>query len=235
MKKNNQRGFSLIELSIVLIIIGLLVAGITGGATLIRSAELRSIMTEARGYRIAINAYFTSEDELPGDGNDTTGDANARIESNNGSDLLEGAVAWEDMEAEDVVDFNATAPTQTGDETPSLAVGTAIPEARYTGGGWALDFSATMNSNILILTRSTYEQAGTTATVDELVPTVILTGDDATSVDRKMDDGDLTSGRVEGVDAFDTGGDLDTEPTGAAETCAAGTTEVCALAFRLEL
>ena len=41
MRNNNtQQGFTLIELSIVLVIIGLIVAGITGGQALVKSSEL---------------------------------------------------------------------------------------------------------------------------------------------------------------------------------------------------
>ena len=64
MINTNKKGFSLIELSIVLIIIGLLVAGITGGASLIKSAELRAVMTDIRNYQTAVNAYYTSRGEL---------------------------------------------------------------------------------------------------------------------------------------------------------------------------
>ncbi|MDR0571490.1 MAG: prepilin-type N-terminal cleavage/methylation domain-containing protein, partial [Rickettsiales bacterium] len=50
---NIYKAFSLIELSIVLIIMGLLVAGITGGAALIKSAQLRVLITEFQNYRVA--------------------------------------------------------------------------------------------------------------------------------------------------------------------------------------
>ena len=69
--KLNNKGFSLIELSIVLIIIGLLVAGITGGASLIKSAELRAVMSEVRNYQTAVNAYYTATGKLPGGLDDT--------------------------------------------------------------------------------------------------------------------------------------------------------------------
>ena len=65
MKKNNK-GFSLIELSIVLIIMGLLIAGVTGGARLIKSAQLRSVVTEATNYRTAFNTYYAQFGKVPG-------------------------------------------------------------------------------------------------------------------------------------------------------------------------
>ena len=60
----NNKVFSLIELSIVLIILGLLVAGVTGGASLIKSAQIRSIVTELNNYRNGYNAYYAQEGEL---------------------------------------------------------------------------------------------------------------------------------------------------------------------------
>jgi prepilin-type N-terminal cleavage/methylation domain-containing protein len=48
MQRIPKSAFTLIELSIVLVIIGLLVGGILAGRTLIRAAELGSIVTQPR-------------------------------------------------------------------------------------------------------------------------------------------------------------------------------------------
>ncbi len=68
--KNKYSAFSLIELSIVLIIIGLLVAGVTGGASLIESAKIRATINEAFQYRTALNTFRAANDRLPGDVDD---------------------------------------------------------------------------------------------------------------------------------------------------------------------
>lgn len=62
-----QKGFSLVELSIVLVILGLLVGGILTGQNLIRAAELRSIVTEYNHYVTAVHTFRTKYLALPGD------------------------------------------------------------------------------------------------------------------------------------------------------------------------
>lgn len=59
--------FSLIELSIILVIIGLLVGGITGGVALVENAKVRSLMSEIRGWQQAVLVFVTRNDRLPGD------------------------------------------------------------------------------------------------------------------------------------------------------------------------
>lgn len=65
-----KSAFSLIELSIVLIIIGLLVAGITGGASLIESAKQRAFLNETESYKNAVFIFRAMNDRLPSDTNE---------------------------------------------------------------------------------------------------------------------------------------------------------------------
>jgi prepilin-type N-terminal cleavage/methylation domain-containing protein len=62
-----QRGFSLVELSIVLVILGLLTGGILAGQSLIRAAELRSITTQFNQYVSATQSFRDKYMALPGD------------------------------------------------------------------------------------------------------------------------------------------------------------------------
>lgn len=63
----NIDGFSLIELSIVLVILGLLTGGILGGQALIRAAELRAVPTEYSRWVSATQAFRDKYFTLPGD------------------------------------------------------------------------------------------------------------------------------------------------------------------------
>lgn len=62
-----NRGFSLVELSIVLVILGLLTGGILAGQSLIRAAELRAVTTEHDRYRTAVQTFRDKYFGLPGD------------------------------------------------------------------------------------------------------------------------------------------------------------------------
>lgn len=62
-----RNGFSLVELSIVLVILGLLAGGVMTGQSLIRAAELRSVSTEFQRYQAAVMTFRDKYMSLPGD------------------------------------------------------------------------------------------------------------------------------------------------------------------------
>lgn len=67
-----KNGFSLVELSIVLVILGLLVGGVLTGQSLIRAAELRAISAEFSRYSAAAQSFRDKYFALPGDMSNAT-------------------------------------------------------------------------------------------------------------------------------------------------------------------
>lgn len=63
----NKNAFSLVELSIVLVILGLLVGGVLSGQSLIRAAELRNVGTEFSRYQTAFNIFRDKYFDMAGD------------------------------------------------------------------------------------------------------------------------------------------------------------------------
>lgn len=64
---SKRAAFSLVELSIVLVILGLLTGGILGGQSLINAAALRSVSTDISKYTTATYAFRDKYFALPGD------------------------------------------------------------------------------------------------------------------------------------------------------------------------
>ena len=62
-----RNGFTLVELSIVLVILGLLVGGVLTGQSLIHAAELRAVTTEYGRYTTAMNTFRDKYNARPGD------------------------------------------------------------------------------------------------------------------------------------------------------------------------
>jgi prepilin-type N-terminal cleavage/methylation domain-containing protein len=88
-------GFTLIELSIVLVIIGLIVGGVTAGKDLIAAAKLRAQITQIDGYRVAVMAFKGKYGGYPGDLQDSKASAlgfaarDATMDIGNSNDQLE--------------------------------------------------------------------------------------------------------------------------------------------------
>lgn len=64
---SNIRGFTLIELSIVMVIIGLIIGGVLTGKTLIKSAEIRKNISTLENYGSAVSSFKLKYNCLPGD------------------------------------------------------------------------------------------------------------------------------------------------------------------------
>lgn len=80
-------GFTLIELSIVLVIIGLIVGGILVGRELIHTAQLRGVLTEIEKFETARMAFKLKYNCFPGD---CASAINFGLgNSGNGNDLIE--------------------------------------------------------------------------------------------------------------------------------------------------
>jgi prepilin-type N-terminal cleavage/methylation domain-containing protein len=65
--REQERGFTLIELSIVLVVIGLIVGGILVGQDMIKAAQTRATITQIEKFNTAVNTFRTKHGYLPGD------------------------------------------------------------------------------------------------------------------------------------------------------------------------
>jgi prepilin-type N-terminal cleavage/methylation domain-containing protein len=63
----SQQGFTLIELSIVLVIIGLIVGGVLVGRDMIHAAAVRAQVAQIEKYNAAVNTFRAKYNALPGD------------------------------------------------------------------------------------------------------------------------------------------------------------------------
>jgi prepilin-type N-terminal cleavage/methylation domain-containing protein len=89
--KNNQSGFTLVEIAIVLVIIGLLLGGVLKGQELINSAKVKNLANDFRNIPTMVFAYQDKFRAIPGDDRAasthvagvplaTNGDGNGRID-----------------------------------------------------------------------------------------------------------------------------------------------------------
>lgn len=202
-----NRGFTLVELSIVLVIIGLIVGGVLVAQSLIHIAELRRIAVKSHRNVLAIHTFRLKYSALPGDmlnahiywgaeaactnehattATGCNGDGDGLIE-----DMLGNA---EDLRA---VQFLALAGFIEGSYTGRVAasgnqrqLGVNVQGAIYKDATWWINH----------LTAASFGKVGNRMSFGaESVATIsrpVLTTEESFSIDEKLDDGKVNSGLV---------------------------------------
>lgn len=214
-----RHGFSLVELSIVLVILGLLTGGILAGQSLIRAAELRSVNTDLNRYQAAIYAFRDKYFAFPGDmnsatkfwgvangtGSDSTcyqslgagtatcnGDGDGLIDYDAVRFNAEPHRAWQHLANAGLVEGNYTG-IWDGTDVP----GTLVPRGRMSNTGYSLVYIA--YGSYFGETHSSQSNGnqllfGTQASV---MRGVALKPEEAWNVDTKMDDGKPDQGALQ--------------------------------------
>jgi len=217
----SQAGFTLVELAIVMIIIGLLIGGILKGQELIANAQVTATASQIKAIEAATNTFRDSYNAVPGDmlnpatrlpncAAATVCGANAGNGNNRVDDDAPGAAQTANTEGPMFWTHLAAADMIGGvDSTVSNVAtwGAQLPAAEL-GGGFTISFS-TGNAG----TRALASLDGATTAMQghylalQLLPNaaigaatnLALSPTQAARIDRKLDDGAGRSGSVIGV------------------------------------
>lgn len=222
MNSTNKSGFSLVELSICVIIVGLLISAILIGQSLMGSAQIQALTKQIIEYDVAVDSFVTKYSRLPGDSekvipagstatpnNDRVIDTSASFSASSEFAAFWPALSLTGLLAESAssghyavaaTSFNSFPYGGTAPNAPKSELGEQ--SGVIAMGGWGNGTSNTVG-NILALNDENYANfyfiancTGSTAVTTRCTNGIITS--DAISIDIKMDDGSATSGQIIG-------------------------------------
>jgi len=213
----DRRGFSLVELSIVLVILGLLTGGILAGQSLIRAAELRAISTEFSKFKAATNSFRDKYFGLPGDTTNATkfwgytnadpatcivtvgsgtqtcnGDGSGKLNAtgSGATHYSENFTFWQHLANGGLIEGSYTGrigPAGLLDATRDNTPASKFPNAFWFPFNW--DTTQSGSSGFDGVFRDNMFQFGALASGGSSPATPILKGEELWNVDTKLDDG----------------------------------------------
>jgi len=196
MYNSSNKAFTLIELSIVLIIISLIVGGIVSGKSLIRSAELKSVISEYNTYLTAYNNFLLQYDDIPGDMTNASEYWPGVAVDGNGNRLVyvytdEVINTWHHLSLAELV--NGTFVGSNAGYGRSSELGITVPASKMKGRGWILVDTGVLHGRqgnaFGFMTPTTFPGGASKHPWGGS-----LTPKDAISIDKKFDDGDPREG-----------------------------------------
>lgn len=185
--KRNQSGFTLIEIAIVLVIIGLLLGGVLKGTEMINQAKIKNAISDFNGIQAAYYGYQDRFKAMPGDDRGAFARWGAGTASGDGNGQLAG-------------DYNnalAAAPTITEE---SNLFWQHLRAAGFLPGSTTGIESGIQPTNALtgMLGVETSDGTAGLGLSGLIICSANLPAKIAVAVDVQLDDGDATKGQVRG-------------------------------------
>ena len=217
---SRTRAFSLVELSIVLVILGLLVGGVLAGQSLIRAAELRSVSTEYTRYIAAVRSFRDKYFAIPGDmpnatafwgtaascpGDNTTpstgaptcnGNGNGELSQLNGNEYFR---FWHHLSNAGLIEATYTGVSDLNNPTSAVSTpGFNVPRSRISNAGWSVLYTASYDVTSTLYFDGNYGNflvAGT-AYPGGATRNPYLRPEESWNIDTKLDDGKPATGKI---------------------------------------
>jgi prepilin-type N-terminal cleavage/methylation domain-containing protein len=172
--RNWQKGgFTLVELALVLVIIGLLITGVLKGEALIQNAKVKKLVNQKDSLTAAFYTYYDRYNYYPGDAPVADIPTIGRVASGNGNGQIAGNERWvlcQDLVLAQIINGNYTGAANSCPQNPFGGMAYiqyfAIPPGSATP----------LNANCIVYTQVPYEIAQ--------------------EVDRKYDDGVFDTGTL---------------------------------------
>lgn len=138
-----QKGFTLVEIAIVLVIVGLLIGGILKGQSMIQNAKVKRLVNDMQGMTAAIIAFQDRFGQLPGDESNVNTPPGDGANNGNGNGLIDEAAGWEMSDLR-----NANLIAGTGTALPSNAYGGTMSVSNANVGGFGTNTNKVIVTNI---------------------------------------------------------------------------------------
>lgn len=218
MANPSKHGFTLVELTTTLIIIGLIIAAITSGSHLLDTARINKIISEIDGYATAINNFETKYYYLPGDipnadefwGTDCkgatsvqtykcegNGDKKINISftiSNIETNAQEPLRAWQHLALSELIAGNLSGE----DGGNGWEIDANLPASAKKGGHYFVHYTTSEGAGTL---GPYFSQTGIALQLASNISSTnpfgaILTPEETEIIDEKIDDGEADDGNV---------------------------------------
>ena len=195
--KKQQSGFTLVEIAIVMVIIGLLLGGVLKGQEVITNARIKNINNDFSGISAAIYSYQDRYRALPGD--DPAADAHV----NNGVVATSGTAGDGVIEGDETSTLSAGNPAGVAADDEAALVWQHLRLAGLVAGD---PNSQAFPVNAFGGNTNVFDGAGTNGLTGTIIAFEGVNGDMAVILDAQNDDDQPDTGSVRAFDTSAGGG-----------------------------